>query len=196
MSERTRPTKTDLTIFELTVDYHIDLPNRRVYLSDEIDEKTTDLMIKALHHLDSKPGGDIEFWINCGGGSVYHSYAIFDAIRNCKNKVICVGTGHVASAACILLVAGDEAYATRHTMFMSHEGTVSFEEDETVSPQTLAADMAVDMKLEKKWCVLMAERTKPTWKWWMKNAIDSKKNLWLDVDDMIDKEIIKSEWPI
>ena len=42
----------------------------------------------------------------------------------------------------------------------------------------------------------MADHTKPTYKWWKKYAIESKKSIWLDVDDMIDKEIIKSEWPI
>jgi ATP-dependent protease ClpP protease subunit len=173
----------------------IDLHNRRVYLSDEIDAKVTDLMIKALHHLDAKDG-DIEFWINCGGGDVYHMYAIYDAIRNCRNKVICIGTGHVASAATLLLVAGDESYATKHTSFMAHEGEMVFEEEEGISPTTLIADLAADSKLAKKYCELMARHTKPTFKWWFKHAVESKKSVWLDVDDMVDKEIIKSEWPI
>jgi ATP-dependent protease ClpP protease subunit len=166
-----------------------------VYLSDEIDEKTTDLMIKALHHLDAKDG-DIEFWINSGGGSVFHTYAIYDAIRNCKNKVICIGTGHVASAATLLLVAGDESYCTKHTSFMAHEGNMEFDEGESVSPTTLSADLAADEKLEKRYCRLMADHTKPTYKWWFKHTIESKKSIWMDVDDMIDKEIIKAEWPI
>jgi ATP-dependent protease ClpP protease subunit len=188
-------TKAALTAFELSVDYHIDMHRRRVYLSDEIDEKTTDLMLKALHHLDAKEG-DIEFWINSGGGSVYHMYAIYDAIRNCKNKVICIGTGHVASAATLLLVAGDESYATKHTMFMAHEGSIDFTEDESISPIAFLADLAADMELEERYCRLMAEHTKPTKGWWKKYAIESKKSIWMDVDDMIDKEIIKAEWPI
>lgn len=190
---KTRPTKQDLTIFELSVDYHIDLPNRRVYLSDEIDEKTTDLMVKALHHLDSKDG-DIEFWINSGGGSVYHMYAIYDAIQNCRNKIICIGTGHVASAATLLLVAGDESYCTKHTMFIAHEGDLNFEDN--ISPQQLVADLEADMKLEKRYCRLMASHTKPTEKWWHKYAIESKKAVWMDVEDMKKKGIIIGEWPI
>jgi ATP-dependent protease ClpP protease subunit len=190
-----KPGKQELTAFELSVDYHIDLHNRRIYLSDEIDEKTTDLMVKALHHLDSKEG-DIEFWINSGGGSVYHMYAIFDAIKACKNKVICIGTGHVCSAATLLLVAGDESYATLHTMFMAHEGDLNFEEDENVSPLALLADLAADEKLEKRYCRLMAEHTKPTYKWWYKNAIENKKAIWMDLDDMIDRDIVDGKWPI
>ncbi len=174
MSSHVRPTKQDLTIFELSVDYHIDIPNRRVYLSDEIDERLTDLILKAFHHLDSKEG-DIEFWINSGGGSVYHMYAIYDAIRNCKNKVICIGTGHVCSAATLLLVAGDASYATRHMIFMAHEGHLEFEDGDSVSPVTLAADLVADDKLEKRYCRLMAEHTKPTYKWWYKHAIESKR---------------------
>ena len=191
---RTRPTKQDLTIFELSVDYHVDLPNRRVYLSEEIDEKTTDLVTKALRHLDSKDG-DIEFWINSGGGSVYHTYAIFDAIKNCRNKVICIGTGHVASAATLLLVAGDESFATRHTVFMAHEGTINFE-DEDIAPQTLLADLQEDIKLEKRYCKLMAEHTKPTQEWWYKYVVESKKSVWMDIEEMKKKEIIIGEWPI
>ncbi len=191
----TRPTKQDLTIYELAVDYHIDLTNRRVYLSDDIDEKMTSLMVKALHHLDTQTG-DIEFWINCGGGSVYHMYAIYDAIKNCTNKVICIGTGHVASAATLLLVAGDESYATKHTVFMAHEGDIEFNEDQSVSPIALAADLEADEKMEKRYCRLMAESTKPTYNWWMKYTIQSKKAVWMDLDEMIDKEIVEAEWPI
>jgi ATP-dependent protease ClpP protease subunit len=177
------------------VDYHIDIPNRRVYLSEEIDEHTTDLLIKALHHLDSKTG-DIEFWINSSGGSVPHMWALYDAIQNCENKVICIGTGHVASAATLLLVAGDESYATKHTMFMAHEGNLTFEEGEDISPITLHSDLTADMRETERWCTRMAHHTMQTAKWWKKNTVDSKKSMWLDVDDMIDKGIIKSEWPI
>ena len=192
---RRQPTKHELTVFELSVDYNIDIPNRRIYLSDEIDEKLSDLMIKALHHLDSHTG-DIEFWINSGGGSVYHMYAIYDAIRNCKNKVITVGTGHVCSAATLLLVAGDERYATKHTMFMAHEGDMQFDEGESVSPISLASDLAADIALEKRWCRLMSEHTKPTTNWWLKNAIQSKKAKWMDVDEMLDRDIIDKAWPL
>ena len=193
----TRPTKQDITLYELSVDYHIDLQNRRVYLSDEIDERTADLVVKALHHLDSdSKTGDIEFWINSSGGSVSHMYAIYDAIKNCENKVICIGTGQVMSAATLLLVAGDESYATKHTMFMAHEGDIKFEEEDSISPITFSSELLAFDAEAKRYCRLMADATKPTAKWWNKHAIESKRSVWLDVDDMIDKEIIKSEWPI
>ncbi len=194
MSSTVRPTKHDLTVLELSLDYNIDIPNRRIYLSEEIDEKTADLMIKALHHLDAKTG-DIEFWINCPGGGIHSMYAIYDAIRNCKNKVITVGTGCVASAATLLLVAGDEKYCTKHTVFMAHEGDIEFDEGQAVSPTTLAADLAADEKLEKRYCRLMAEHTTPTWKWWYKHAIESKKAVWMDVDEMVERGIIDKPWP-
>jgi ATP-dependent protease ClpP protease subunit len=195
LSSTVRPTKNELTTFELSVDYNIDIPNRRIYLSEEIDEKTSDLMIKALHYLDAKPGA-IEFWINCGGGSVPHMYSIYDAIRNCSNKVICVGTGRVASAATLLLVAGDEKYATAHTLFMAHEGDIIFDEGYSVSPITLAADLSADLKMEKRYCELMASHTKPTGEWWLKNAIQSKKPLWMDTDKMLKLGIIDKAWPM
>jgi ATP-dependent protease ClpP protease subunit len=123
-------------------------------------------------------------------------YAIYDAIRTCNSKIICIGTGHVASAATLLLVAGDESYCTRHTVFMAHEGDLEFEEAEAISPQSLVADLAQDMEQEKLYCKLMSDHTKPTLKWWHKYAIESKKSIWMDTDDMIDKEIVKAEWPI
>jgi ATP-dependent protease ClpP protease subunit len=126
---------------------------------------------------------------------VYHTYAIYDAIKSCRNKVICIGTGHVCSAATLLLVAGDESYATQHTVFMAHEGDLEFEEDDSVSPTALSADLKADEKLEKLYCRLMAEATKPTYKWWYKHVIESKKAVWLDLDDMIEKEIVEGKWP-
>ena len=175
--------------------YNVDLHNRRIYLSEEIDEKTTNTVLKAFHHIDAKDG-DIELWINCGGGTVTGMYTIYDAIKACNNKVICIGTGRVTSAATLLLVAGDESYATKYTTFMAHEGEMNFEEKQSVSPTTLRSELGFDKRLEKRYCRLMADHTKPTEKWWKRYAIESKKEVWLDLDDMIDKEIVEREWPI
>ena len=152
-------------------------------------------MLKAIHHIDQKDG-DIELWINCGGGSVTGMYTIYDAIKSCDSKVICIGTGRVCSAATLLLVAGDERYATKHTTFMAHEGEVSFDEKQSVSPTTLRGELDFDKELEERYCRLMAEHTKPTYKWWRRYAIDSKKDVWLDLDDMVDKGIVERDWPI
>ena len=186
-------TKQDLRDFELTVEYDIDLPNRRLYLINDIDEVSSALLLKGLHYLDQK-AGPIQIMINCNGGNVTDTYAIYDSIRSCNNKTITIGTGVVASAAGLLLVCGDERYATPNCRFMAHEGSINLE-DEGHSPTALAAYLKEDMSLTDLWCEQMAAHTEHSKKWWVDNTVIPKKDLWFNLDQMIKHGIVDGQWP-
>ena len=188
-------TKQDLSVFELSVDTGLDIPNRRVYIDDEIDERQVALALKGLHYLDQSPG-DIQIMINSGGGEVYGTYAIYDSIKSCKNKTITIGTGCVASAAGLLLVCGDESYATPNCRFMAHEGTLHFEEDEMVSPSKLLGELKHDMKVTELWCEHMAKHTSHGPKWWNDHSVKPKEDLWFNLKEMITHGIVDGVWPI
>ncbi len=188
-------TKHDLSIFELTVGYNIDIPNRRIYIDDEIDERSTALALKGLHYLDQGVG-PIQIMINSGGGSVLDTWAIYDSIRSCKSTTITIGTGAVASAAGLLLVCGDERYATPNCQFMAHEGVLHFEEDETFAPTTLLGELKQDEKLTALWCDQMAEHTAHGKKWWMTHSVKPKEDMWFNQKEMVIHGIIDGVWPI
>ena len=188
-------TKQDLSVFELTVDCNLDIPNRRIYIEDDIDERSVALALKGLHYLD-QTAGTIQIMISSEGGEVFGAYAIYDSIRSCKNKTITIGTGAVASAAGLLLVCGDQRYATPNCQFMAHEGVLHFEEDETMAPTALMGELKHDMALTNQWCEDMAEHTKHGKKWWMEHSVKPKEDLWFNQKEMIAHGIIDGVWPI
>jgi ATP-dependent Clp protease, protease subunit len=60
--------------------------------------------------------------INSSGGDVYTSFAIIDAIRGCKSPINTVGTGHIMSAASLILASGTgKRILTPNTSVMIHE---------------------------------------------------------------------------
>ena len=188
-------TRQDLSVFELTVGFNLDIPNRRIYVDDAIDERSTALALKGLHYLDQSTG-PIQIMINSGGGSVMDTWAIYDSIRSCKNTTITIGTGAVASAAALLLVCGDERYATPNCLFMAHEGVLHFEEDEMFSPTALLGELKQDEKMTEVWCAQMAEHTNHGKKWWMDHSVKPKEDLWFNQKEMVYHGIIDGVWPI
>ncbi|HSX00108.1 MAG TPA: ATP-dependent Clp protease proteolytic subunit [Patescibacteria group bacterium] len=83
------------------------LKDRIVFLGDQVDEVTANLVVAQLLFLQAEdPKKDIFFYINSPGGSVYDALAIFDTMQYVTNDVQTVGIGMQASAAAFLLSSG------------------------------------------------------------------------------------------
>jgi len=185
-------TKIDLSVLEMCLEYGIDITNRTLYLSEDINEAVTDNLIKGFHLLDNTPGV-IFFQINSPGGLCSSSRALYDTMRLCNNEVHTLGTGEVCSAAGLLLAGGDKRYATESCMFMAHEGQADTDIESNI---TILDRARMNNKLAKKWAIQMAEHTTPSENWWIKNAIENKKELWLDAKQMLSPKygIIDEIW--
>lgn len=185
-------TKTDLAVLELCLEYSIDINNRTLYLSEEIDDAITDNIIKGFHLLDST-NGTIYLQINSGGGYCSSMRAIYDTIRSCKNEVHTLGTGQVCSAAGLLLVAGDRRFVTENCWFMAHEGQADTDIESNI---TILDRAQLNARQADQWAALMAKHTKPSKDWWIKNALENKKELWLNAKDMASKKygIVDEIW--
>lgn len=173
------------------LEYNIDIEGRRLFLGEEIDDPISSCIIKGFQVLD-KATGPITLEISSLGGSVSCMYAIYDTMRSCNNHVITLGKGNVCSAACLLLAGGDTRYATENCWFMAHEGASNQDESSNITQLSRASVYA---KMDKQWADLMAKHSNKTTKWWITNAVESKKELWLNTDDMIKYGIIDSKWP-
>ena len=185
--------KHDHSGFEIAVEYDLDVLGRRIYMTTEIEERSADVIIKSLHYLDNKPG-DIFMWINSPGGCVHDSFAIYDAMRSCRNDVITIGTGQVCSAATLLLVGGAQRYATENCIFMAHEGEIHFDKEMGISRTTLESQLKADAILSKRYVELMSKHTGKTVDWWVKRVRDSKKELWFNTEQMTTNGIIDGTW--
>ena len=81
------------------------LETRQILLSGEIDKDMADRIIQQLLVLEAESSEPVKLYINSPGGDVDAGFAIFDVIRFIRAPVITIGTGLVASAAAIVLLA-------------------------------------------------------------------------------------------
>ncbi len=101
---------------------------RRVFLSDQVSEKTAEEVIRKLWYLELKdPGKPIMFVINSPGGSVDAGLAIWDQVKMITSPVTTLVTGLAASMGSVLSLcaAPGKRLATEHSRIMIHQPRIS-----------------------------------------------------------------------
>ena len=99
------------------------LKDRIVFLGDEVNSATANLVVAQLLFLDSQDHADISFYINSPGGSVYDGLAILDTMKLVKSDVATYGVGLQASMGAVLLASGTKGkrYMLPHAKTMIHQ---------------------------------------------------------------------------
>lgn len=100
------------------------LNSRRILLSDAVDAKQTEIIIKKLWYLeDQAPGKPILFIINSPGGSVDAGFAIWDQIQMISSPITTLITGLAASMGSILSLSAKKGkrFATPKSRIMIHQ---------------------------------------------------------------------------
>lgn len=119
---------------------------KTIYITGDVEARMAHQVIRQLEQMDLEPG-QICIKLNSGGGEESAGYAIYDAIRQCKNHVIIDGFGIIASIAAAIFQAGDLRRLSPNSKFMIHNGHFdsleSMEQDAIVS---LAAEIEKDSK--------------------------------------------------
>jgi ATP-dependent Clp protease protease subunit len=122
------------------------LENRIIFLDLPLDPRITinsstvcSHVIKSMLYLQSiKRDQDIHLYINCPGGDIDDTLAIYDTMRflNCEIATYCVGGA--ASGAALILAAGTKGkrYALPHSKIMIHQ------------PWGYVAGQATDMRIQ------------------------------------------------
>lgn len=100
------------------------LKDRIIFLSEEIDEHSANLVIAQLLFLESldntKP---IKMYLNSPGGSVTDGLAIYDTMQYIKAPVSTICVGLAASMAAVLLAAGEKGqrFALPNSEILIHQ---------------------------------------------------------------------------
>jgi ATP-dependent Clp protease protease subunit len=108
-------------------EWGVDIANRIIRISGDIDTGYFDFLDAALTELESESKGAITIRINCPGGSVYEALAMVGRIESCKRQIITEGYGHIMSAATLLLASGDKRKMSKRAHFMHHETYLGLE---------------------------------------------------------------------
>lgn len=100
------------------------LKQRRIFLSDAVDEKSANAAIRKLWYLEQvDPGKPILFVINSPGGAVDCGFAIWDQVKMITSPVTTLVTGLAASMGSVLSLcaAPGRRFATKHSRIMIHQ---------------------------------------------------------------------------
>lgn len=155
------------------------LKERIIFLGDEINDYTGNLIIAQLLHLAQEdPKKDISFYINTPGGSVSSTLAIIDTMNFIKPDVSTICVGMAASGGAWLLSAGAKGkrFSLTHSKIMFHQ------------PLGGAGGQATDMKIQieeilKSKKLLIDMMAKNTGQKSDKVAADLERDYWMDAQE-------------
>jgi ATP-dependent Clp protease protease subunit len=100
------------------------LKERIIFLVGPVEDHMANLITAQLLFLESEnPEKDIHFYINSPGGAVTAGMAIYDTMQFIKSDVSTLCLGQAASAAALLLAAGEpgKRYALPNSRMMIHQ---------------------------------------------------------------------------
>ncbi|MEO5743182.1 MAG: ATP-dependent Clp protease proteolytic subunit [Terracoccus sp.] len=110
------------------------LQERIIFVGTEIDDGVANVVMAQLLHLaDVAPDREVSLYINSPGGSFTSLMAMYDTMQFVPTPVATFCLGQAASAAAVLLAAGEPGrrFALRHSRVLLHQpsaggqGTVS-----------------------------------------------------------------------
>ena len=155
------------------------LKDRIIFLGDEVNEQTANLVVAQLLFLESEdPKADINLYINSPGGSVYDGLAILDTMNLVKPDVATFGVGLQASMGAVLLAAG--AKGKRH--MLPHAKTMIHQVSSGTKGK--ATDMEIDLRETLKVKdVLIDILTKATGQNRDKIKSDMERDYWMDAEE-------------
>ncbi len=125
------------------------LKDRIIFLGGPIDDDVANLVIAQLLFLESEdPKKDISLYVNSPGGSVTAGLAILDTMNHVKPHVSTVCVGIAASAAAVILSAGEKGkrFALPNSEVMIHQ------------PWGGAEGQATDIEITAKHIIATRER--------------------------------------
>ena len=161
------------------------LKDRIVFVYDEINDNTANIIISELLYLDSLSHKDIYLYINSPGGSVTSGLAIMDTMNYIKSDVNTIVVGMAASMGAFLLSCGKKGkrYALPNSEIMIHQ------------PLGGASGQATDIKIAAERIIKLKEKlnhilSNNTGKSYKKICLDTERDYYMDPKEALRYGII------
>lgn len=157
------------------------LKERIIFLGEEVNEHTANLVVAQLLHLAYEdPKKDISLYINSPGGVVYDGLAIIDTMNFIKPDVQTIGIGMQASMGAVLLAAGTKGKRfvlpnSRVMIHQPHGGT-----------QGVMTDMEISLKEGIRTKELLVDlMAKYTGQKRQKVREDMERDFWMNAEEAV-----------
>lgn len=137
---------------------------RKIHIAGDITDESFAIFNRKLDKFESLNHESVQVTLLSGGGDAYTALAFFDRIKASKCHIDIVATGLVASAATLILAAGDRRYMTKSSWIMTHEDQATVETGDSVSK--IEKNAKHSRRLEDQWCKILASVTKTTVNKW------------------------------
>jgi len=109
--------------------YYFGPLTKSIAIFGEIDRRAALIGISQALQLDLIDNEEpLTVYINTEGGSLTDALSIYDCLRSIDSPITTIATGSCASAGILLLMAGDERYATENTLFYYHQPILTTED--------------------------------------------------------------------
>ena len=156
------------------------LNDRIIFITGEITNELSNLVVSELLYLNSLSDEDIYLYINSPGGSVSAGLAIYDTMNYIKCDVSTIAIGTAASMGSFLLAAGTKGkrYALTNSEIMIHEVLGGTEGQASVIK--MQAERII--KLRDKMNKLLAKLTGNTYK---KICNDTKNDYFMSAEEAL-----------
>jgi ATP-dependent Clp protease protease subunit len=157
------------------------LKERIIFLGEEVNEHTANLVVAQLLHLAYEdPKKEISLYINSPGGSVYDGLAIYDTMQFIKPDVATYGIGLQASMGAFLLSSGAKGkrFVLPNSRVMIHQpssGTQGKISDQEI---TLREGIALKRRLNE----ILAKNTGQKL---AKIEKDVERDFWMSADEAV-----------
>lgn len=162
------------------------LKERIIFLGEEVNEHTANLVVAQLLHLAYEdPKADISLYINSPGGSVYDGLAIFDTMQFIKPDVATYGIGLQASMGAFLLSSGAKGkrYALPNSRIMIHQPSSGTQGKITDQEITLREGIYLKKRLNE----ILAKNTGQKLS---KIEKDVDRDFWMSAEESVDYGIV------
>lgn len=164
------------------------LKDRIIFLGDEVNEVSAQLIVAQLLFLESEdPNKDVHLYINSPGGVITAGMAIYDTMRYIKCDVSTICIGMAASMGAFLLAGGTKGkrYALPNAEVMIHQ------------PSGGAQGQATEIQITAEWILrtkkkmneILAANTGNSYE---RLAADTERDKWMTAQEALEYGIIDS----
>lgn len=157
-----------MTDYKLLFERGIDVPNRTIYINEDIDSETNLNVQVGLKLMESdRP---IIINVNSFGGSAVDGFCIYEVLKRHKSSpIVTFNTGCAMSAALLIFMAGDKRISLDGAEFMYH-GPKDFSEFYGADHKNLEIASKQLKAMEKEMAQLMADSTEKNQAYWTRKA--------------------------